>query len=700
MLPSVIETTSNELLTCWAHVALPYSESHKLPPYLRFTPNGTSLRLRAYRRMIVGTQTEIWSIYGSWQPNQKLEGEFSLLTQDESDFEEKNKDIILTDWVSANPIKLIPQPVITLSDGRTVKPAVDTRRTVVREISKAAMGFDVQFVPFQGILFQCDGTIYGEQDHVEFDLTYHWSDRNDPTYGKYIGSIGIESSNEFVIHHRERFGISAPTYTPQIDTWTVQLLGPHEIREGQGALWQGYILSNPEKLMDAETYSDELTQKRIRNLRAVKNGKPFYGGVGEAWGVCKELNKNNDWLCFGRFADVPSNPIPFMPEPLWGNTIWSPRQIGMSQTPGQTGGQEDFGSDKGSAATVLFQPSWITYFRAGLTDFYRYYNLFETDGSPLLQIMHPRRTTWNMGTHDATTRDFLGKAKYARTPPGNSFLGYDNEHRSQNNYITWYALTGNRAARKNILQAVETDLGQVPNRAGAEREIGRILLTWAKFVKVLDKYNGDKIKELMYSKHTNVKNQWRGRFFANDPTRTVRCLQIPVDARSGIYIPGTDHPDHTWIPYQTAMMVLGYYAFYKVTGDSELLDIIKQLCKTVLLNGVFKDASGVWHCLTFCRYRTGIPVKADGTAGNLPSNEPGPDEGLPLEASSYYVGSPDILIGDGGFWAWLAPSLIVAREVLDETDLKERAQEILNSVYPDKYPNWNVSEWMACGNLR
>ena len=311
MLKCVFESTSYSQLKCWANVALPYSESHQLPNTLRFIVNGTSDRLRAYRRLVVGTQTEIWSVYGIWQPDTLIEGEFYPLTQEELDYEAANPGITLSEWINRDVIHLIPQPVITLADGNIIKPSVDVHRTKLSEINKAAMAFDIQFVPYQGILFQCDGTIFSEQDHIEFDLTYHWSDRNDPTYGKFIGSIGVESRNEMVFHNRERFSIPTPTYTPQTDTWAVTLLGSHQIREGQGALWQGYILTNPEELMTSETYSDPTIQERLNTLNAVKNGKAFTGGIGEVWGVCKDLNTNNDWLCFGRFADIPINPTPF-----------------------------------------------------------------------------------------------------------------------------------------------------------------------------------------------------------------------------------------------------------------------------------------------------------------------------------------------------------------------------------------------------
>jgi hypothetical protein len=429
-------------------------------------------------------------------------------------------------------------------------------------------------------------------------------------------------------------------------------------------------------------------------FNAVKDGKEFFGGVGEVWGICEDLNINHDWLCFGRFADLPNVFDTHMPNPIYGNSVWAPRQVGMSQTPSQTGGQEDFGADKGSAATVLHMPSWITYFRAALTDAFRFYHHFERDASPLLRMFHSGRTTWDMETHDSTTRDTIGKTKWAPRPTGNGYRGYDNQHRSQNNFLTWVALTGNRMAMKTLKQCVETDLAQVPNRAGAEREIGRLFLTWSKFMRVMDPYDRDRIRDLMVSKHNNVKNQWRGRFFENDPTRTVRVLQVELDDRSGIKDPATGLTTHAWIPYQTAMMLLGYYAFYMVTKDASVLEICKQLAKTVLLHGVFKDENNHWNCLTFCRYRTGLAPRA-----NLPSNSPAPEEGLPLDASSYRLGSTEITISNS-FWDWMSPAFIIARDILDEPDLKVRAQEILDYVYPNGYDKWSSSEWMACGDLR
>jgi len=411
--------------------------------------------------------------------------------------------------------------------------------------------------------------------------------------------------------------------------------------------------------------------------------------------VYTRTGEDNDmkWLTFNRVAEKPvANDTPFMPNTYRIPDLWCDRQIGLTKTPGQTGGQEDFGSDKGSPALVLGMPRWITYMKSNLVDVFRYHHNFERDGTILLPQLHPNWRTWNGETHDQTSGDFLGKTRWGNRPVGNGWRSFDNEHRSQNNTITYYALTGDYMIRDEFTHILACDLAQPKNRAGAEREVGRLLLTWSKLMRVMPPTQGKFFKQLCEDKLRWVVEQWPARNFISDPDKTVRVLQVILDPRSNIFDPTTGQLTYAWIPYQTAMMALGIYSFYKVTGSEQALEVLKSIVQSVVLHGIFRrddvdiDPNTLpnkgWNCLTFCRYLMGH------------------DEGKPLPETSYREDSREICIGNS-FWSWLGPALAIGRQIFPQGHpVHARATECLAAVYPNGFNSWLDSEWFACAPVK
>lgn len=392
----------------------------------------------------------------------------------------------------------------------------------------------------------------------------------------------------------------------------------------------------------------------------------------------------NTWLTFNSVPEKPvTNSGPFMPYSYRTGDIFSDRQVGLTNNPGQTGGQEDFGSDKGSVATVLKMPEWISYMRQNLVDIFRYHHYFENDGTMLLYLNHPNWRTWNGETHDAATGDTIGKTKWALRPLGNGWRSFDNEHRSQNNIISYYALTGDYMVRDEFLHMLSVDMAQHKNRPGAERAVGRLMLAWSKLAKVMPEMYANMFLGLCEEKKNSVANNWPARNFMDDPTKTVRVLQVILDPRSNIFDPITGQLTQSWIPYQTAMMAIGMYSYYKVSPKDIDIELLKSIVQTVVLHGIYKEESNQqWQCLTFCRYLTGA------------------DEGKPMPATSYRLDSKEICIGNS-FWSWLGPALAIAKQLFPEDHpVNIRATEALNSIYPNGFNSWLDSEWFACASIR
>ncbi len=709
-----VYNTSTKAQISWADIVIPYSVAKDLPAICKYKGSDNSERI-AIKGRSMGDETTLFHVRGGWMPG-STEGSIEPYEPDAS-FDSVYKEFKMSDWVGQDPLRLIPQPILMIA-GEEHKPGISGNSTLI-SINNALAVFYVRFESVLGYNTECFIKVYSHQDSVEFSWNCYYSNPNSPTYeAPRLTELRVSSRSPFVIHWAKEKNITAPTdpdtdfysyvrigmngtqigYIPQFDTWEYTLLRNQDFREGQGCEITGYILALPSSFMDAIAHNP-LDQFRVEYLEGVKLGDLKFGGVGEVRGVAKDMNPNGEWSVFGRTPENIQKPYTY-PNPFYTNGMFGMRRIGMAAGPGQTGGQEDFGSEKGSAAVTLGEPQWITYYRAVLTDMYRYFHIDDLGGDMVRAINHPRWTTWNMETHDQTTGDTLGKTKYAIRPNGNGWRGYDNEHRSQNGILAWFALTGDYMIEKMIHRCIENEAAQVKNRAGAEREVGRLLITYTKMYKLVDGYYKSIILSAMNQKLNTVKTQWRGRFFQNDPSKTVRVLQVIKDLRSNVY-DANGNLDFAWIPYQTALMIVGMYAAaktlkrYRTEAEAqEILDICKQLCYTLVNHGIFKDPNADWKILTFCAYRTATPQ----ISGWIQPNQPAPEEGLPITEAEYM--DPRRVTYGNSFIDWTGPAIAIARHICDDQPTIDRANDFINYFYPNGLQNWDAAEWWACAPVK
>ena len=276
--------------------------------------------------------------------------------------------------------------------------------------------------------------------------------------------------------------------------------------------------------------------------------------------------------------------------------------------------------------------------------------------------------------HCFTTQETLGlPCPLPISWPGNGYTGMDDQHRSQNNANTFLALTGSHAMRAAFKDMLEIDLAQVPNRVGAPRAEGRLHLAWANMLLLLD----DPFDRVRLFSHTTrrieqLKNTWRGRQFVGNPSRPIRVLDVGSD-------PSFLNPDGQRAPaiivWEHSIAVMGFYSAWRVTGDVRFRDMALEISRLVVERCFFEEA-GVWHACTAVRYRQGA------------------DEGLPLPASSYFVGSPDVHVGLD-FYEWIAPAVMICRDLHRHTDpaLTARCEQILANRGAPR--SWQTSEWWA-----
>lgn len=671
-MPKVYVTnTSSRQLETVARIAFP--KTLTLPNHPCLSDGVANLNL--YHEKSVGNISEIFTARGIFAPGTT---EFDLTSNPNTP---SIPAFTFSKWVEKDPRGSIPTVVVNYSDGRSKRMIVGPKSRLHRLTPDTAT-FYLESLVDEGFRTECWATAFRDLDHIEFKLATNWADRNNPNYHVGVSSIRIECKDKFVVHYQNQFGLGVVSYNPIIDTWSLTIPIPtNAIRDGQGIELRGYILANPENFITEITPEIQI---RLNNLRAIELGNPSFGGVGEVNGSYENMNHEGNWFnsylpeiinwdSSNRFRNILAIP-----------SLFSPRMIGIANATGQTGAQQDFGADKGYEATVYHDDSWQTYFKGAMIDRMRFFNIHEPDGSRVLKENHPLRVTWNMETFDVLTRDTLGKAFVPWRDAGIGMFGYDTQHRSMNNLLTYVALTGDELAITTLENALDADLQQARNLDLAEREVGRMFACWAKMIRVLPEWSSNKLRAHVMVKFAELQSDWRGRFFPGDASRPIKVLQVIADPRSGIYNPVGNILECSWIPYQTAEMAKGLYSMWKVTGNEDMLNMLKDVLVTVVVGGT-KLINGQWVPLTFCRYPTGLP-----SGQFISKTQSSPDEGKLIENMEPW----EYTVGSQGFWDWMAPTVALAKHLVPS--LAGRANEILSSVYPNgRFGSMDSAEWFC-----
>jgi hypothetical protein len=531
-----------------------------------------------------------------------------------------------------------------------------------------------------------------EKDHIGVQYALNWSDRDNPNYNSQpISKIQLVCKNEMVFNYQKDFGINEAVYNPLTDEWVITIPINSSFREGQGIELRGYILALPTNFINSDTFNN--SKARVDNLKAVKDGNPVFGGIGQVRGCSTKILENKgDWF-FDNLQKVYEN-TEFPQKITHGNSIFGYKAVGPANNPGQTGAQEDFGADAGQTATVHNDCSWITYIEGAMTDHMRPFNIFDRNGFNINKNAHPNWVTWNMETFDILSTDTLGKTRHQARGDGTGMLAYDNQHRSWNNAFTFYALTGDNLVHDAMEKAVTVDLSQAKNFSLAEREVGRMLVwyykAWAITTSPFQKYN---LENLAIKLYRQVTEDWRGRFFKGFQNR-VKVLQVVRDIRSGILDENGD-AYYTWIPYQTAEMVKGLYALLFMVDDEALKDevssMIADLVTTIAKYGCFQE-DGKFYPLTFCKYNV------QNHNQPLPKNQPTSGEGFPLDPSAYFIGSQSIRVGEVEFWDWMAPAIEIGLNIDSkyfDSGTLELLSKISEYVYQGSTPlPYNIGKWL------
>ena len=531
-------------------------------------------------------------------------------------------------------------------------------------------------------------TIRSGSPVIELRALPVWADPENPEPGIGVDAIYFVSGEgvKFDFDVRNQHASQAaydgskwwtPIITGSID-FNAQTRGNIGFQDGSGIPLTGRMLcipQDPTSAVQADVVAlDELDNAEFEGIEVDENTQLvadslelIRAGFQEPIrGIMDDRGWDGHFIGMGHVGRLePGSSVPMVPD-LMGRLsepapmgFFQQRHIGITTYPGATGDQEDFGTTKGTLATVFMDPRWINYaMHSVVADCVRGFMYHEADGTPIDPVNHPDWYTWSMGTHwhHGQSPDRLGKNNRVRSDPGTGWSGYDDQHRSQNNLAACFLLTGDDFLEFIIDASSSVDIVNVRYKRdygfGAARAVGRRALTWANF-KMLSADGSEskrRFQALLDWTSTNLP-----RFFlADQHGNEIQNYNYGRDPRAGLKTPDTNVDVHYWVAWEHALMCYGLLAAHRATGDETHRQYAKRISDTLARFAFFKDSGG-WLAIDGMFY----PIKNNhyNPADYIPGWTEA-DVGKPLPAAlgrtrgSWAI--TDRRVGGTAFWTFSA----------------------------------------------
>lgn len=419
--------------------------------------------------------------------------------------------------------------------------------------------------------------VMSRQQLVRFELTITGSNPSNTLYSYPFEEIILEAGAVNAMNIR---GMARRQVT-MIDQYQRFRLMPSNgtFGDGQRQAWYGEILP-------ALNIHD---QPQILNALAAVT-LPLYGmsldwratKAFAAFGAIPVPDSNIQTVKWNQIAQIASQLYGFMNS---NGTPWDDNPLGVTKSPGQTGGQRDFGCLEGAEVLDASVAELLdAYLFMATEETKRPGHFHEMDGSPIRSANHPNWVVWSGSTHfhSGVSPDRLGK-----TLPnfgGNTFgwFGKDLEHHSSNLLSIAALLTGSYMLLEEVLNEVELYLaghtlpsqkpGWSTNDKFPPRAFGRTHHAMVNHYLLTNRQ--DLLQRMMARFQEVVIPQWDGA--TRQPVRNWwhlrddRVLGSTVDA---------------WVPWNEVLGFMGIVALYNITHDTNVKNVMTAWGRTIMSYG-------------------------------------------------------------------------------------------------------------------
>lgn len=479
--------------------------------------------------------------------------------------------------------------------------------------------------------------VMARQQLVKFELSITGSNPANTLYSYNYEEMILESGAPNVMHIR---GMPRRQVTMPAQFQSFRLMPSNgSFGDGQRQAWYG-------EMVPALNLEDNASIATA--LAAV--AMPLYGmsldwrdsRAFAAFGTLQDSDSTIPAVKWGQIGQIANQLWSFMNS---NGTPWDDNLLGVTKTPGQTGGQRDFGCIEGGEVLDVGAAELLdAYLFMALEETKRPGHFHEVDGSPVRSIMHPNWVVWSGQTHfnSSVSPDRLGK-----TMPnfGNNTFGWfgkDLEHHSSNLLSMAALLTGSYMLLDEVANEVELYLaghtlpsqkpGWSTNDKFPPRGFGR---PHHAMVNHYFLTNRQDLRQRMLARFQEVvMPQWDGA--TRQPVRNWthvrddRVLGVTVDA---------------WVPWNEVLGFMGAVALYNATHDENVRNLMVAWGQTIINYG--------WKAT---RDGTGALTNVELGGGIRWNNS-----GEPITAAQYNDPASFIPAG-GGLLLWGTPALqVIAR---------------------------------------
>jgi hypothetical protein len=567
-------------------------------------------------------------------------------------------------WVTDDIGALLPEFDVMLPDGITGRP-------VLQIVSAVHDGPRQRWhlrgrVPGSMLVLEARYEIFAGQDLVPLTLALTNGDPSRPEFDQPILGISVATGEYWHLHHAARLGAAAEPVRIG-NRWHRPLLGPTTIGDGQRIIWRGTLLCAPSNPQELHLPGADLRVSTFQAERAA----PLTWGLFTQWGTA-------DWPLppFGVRPKLPAGAdldravneaVSYL---TWPGNVWDARPWGCAKSPGQTGGQQDFGAVRGDAA--WYRPEILPFLAfCAEADGLRPHHYREMDGSPYRKAQHPQCCMWDGRPDSRFSPDMLGKnPSLPRERHG--WGGYDRQHFSINNLYAAAILTGDATilALLDDLAEVYLSSDTVPSEPGcdilrgmdAPRAVGR---TFQSVCQIHLATGRDDVLERARKRMVEVvAQQWHGRRHEGDPSRPVKPMATISDPRV-LQVEGK--PVEAIMVWQEGIAAMGLHALAQL--EPSALAVLEPVVRTVVDHCYAQDSNGLWVTADAIGYDDG---KAKPEWQNV--------------TSPYFHRT-------GWFEEWVLPAALILDRMTNGQH--ERARAIVAQA-GDTVTNWDQAGWRAC----